>query len=346
MWAIDLVSFRYISASSHIEILNLRFMTIALSDQDYQQLWQEMLCSNISPHTDPADTIWKFPHQLGIGYKRVIQLRGILLEIHNYNLHDDLSVQFQPSSTAECEFGFQISGARHGMRGGQNFLAWGWGTGGTWEALAGEKIVKVDIHLESPSQLISFITSDRQQLPTQLKQLIEGVTHETYEEIGTIATTMQLPLEQILHCPYQGLTRQIYLESKCLELIALQLEQLATPQKCDRSQVLKGNDIDRIHQAREILICKCDRPPSLMELARQVGLNDYKLKLGFRQVFGTTVFGYLHTYRLERSRQLLETGQMSVGEVMRTVGYANRGHFATAFKRRFGVNPKTYLSKQ
>lgn len=268
------------------------------------------------------------------------------IEIHNYNLHDDLSVQFQPTGAAECEFGFQISGTRGGMHGGQNFLIWGWETGGTWEALAGEQIVKVDIHLESLSQLIDFITSDRQQLPTQLKQLIEGVTHETYEEIGTIATTMQLPLEQILHCPYHGLTRQIYLESKCLELIALQLEQLATPQKCDRSQVLKGNDIDRIHQAREILICKCDRPPSLMELARQVRLNDYKLKLGFRQVFGTTVFGYLHTYRLERSRQLLETGQMSVGEVMRTVGYANRGHFATAFKRRFGVNPKTYLSKQ
>jgi AraC-like DNA-binding protein len=82
-----------------------------------------------------------------------------------------------------------------------------------------------------------------------------------------------------------------------------------------------------------------------MELARIVGINDCKLKAGFRQVFGTTVFGYLHDCRMERSRQLLEAGEMSVTEAARAVGFVSRGHFAAAFKRRFGVNPSAYVAQ-
>jgi AraC family transcriptional regulator, transcriptional activator of the genes for pyochelin and ferripyochelin receptors len=86
-----------------------------------------------------------------------------------------------------------------------------------------------------------------------------------------------------------------------------------------------------------------DEPPSLLTLARQVGLNDFKLKRGFRQVFGTTVFGYLHEHRMERARQLLEERRLNVTAVACTVGYANPSHFAGAFKRKFGVNPSAYL---
>lgn len=78
-----------------------------------------------------------------------------------------------------------------------------------------------------------------------------------------------------------------------------------------------------------------------MTLARQVGLNDFKLKLGFRQVFGTTVFGYLHEHRMEQAQLLLQERRMNVEEVARTVGYANRSSFA-AFRKKFGINPKYY----
>ena len=79
-----------------------------------------------------------------------------------------------------------------------------------------------------------------------------------------------------------------------------------------------------------------------MTLARQVGLNDYKLKLGFRQMLGTTVFGYLHQCRMEQARHLLATKDVTVTEVVRAVGYSNRGHFAAAFKRKYGVTPREF----
>lgn len=109
--------------------------------------------------------------------------------------------------------------------------------------------------------------------------------------------------------------------------------------------VLRASDIDPIHLAKEILQRRMDDPPSLLELARLAGLNDRKLKQGFRQVFGTTVFGYLHDYRLEQARQLLSTDTMSVAEVAYAVGFSNRSYFAIAFRRKFGVNPSEYLAE-
>ena len=137
----------------------------------------------------------------------------------------------------------------------------------------------------------------------------------------------------------------MYLESKCLELIALKLEQL-TMSNSTRSpdNILKADDIDRIHQARNILIERVQHPPSLTELARQVGLNDRKLKQGFHQVFDTTVFGYLHEYRMVTAMKLLAQGNTNVERVIRSVGYASRSSFSRAFKQRFGASPRNYLT--
>ncbi|NJO76953.1 MAG: helix-turn-helix transcriptional regulator, partial [Leptolyngbyaceae cyanobacterium RM1_406_9] len=105
---------------------------------------------------------------------------------------------------------------------------------------------------------------------------------------------------------------------------------------------LKQDDIERLHHAKEILIAQFNHPPSILSLARQVGLNDFKLKQGFRQVFGNTVFGYLRDYRLEQAHLLLLEGQMNVQQVARALGYTHSGYFAKAFKQKFGVSPKTY----
>jgi AraC-like DNA-binding protein len=109
--------------------------------------------------------------------------------------------------------------------------------------------------------------------------------------------------------------------------------------------VLRPDDIERIHEARDILIRNLQDPPYLLDLAWQVGLNDTKLKRGFRQIFGTTVFGYLQLKRLERARSLLEERNMNVSEVAATVGYSSLSHFAKVFTQHFGAKPSFYLSE-
>lgn len=188
-------------------------------------------------------------------------------------------------------------------------------------------------------------------LTTELPDLSQSFLYQTFSnhQTGkpwlTVAMTpaMTIALQQILQCPYQGVTKQLYLESKALELITLQLHQLSED-RSTTSASLKLDDIDRIHLARDILIRNLDDPPSLLALAKQSGINSFKLKQGFREIFNTTVFGYLHAYRMEEARRLLQLGEINVTQVAQTVGYRHPGKFAVAFKKKFGVSPKTLKS--
>lgn len=154
---------------------------------------------------------------------------------------------------------------------------------------------------------------------------------------------MKQILQQLLQCPYQGLTRQLYLESKALELFSLQFAQWSdNSQRSPQIINFRSDDIERLHQAKEILIDNFCNPPSLIDLARQVGLNERKLKQGFQQIFGTTVFGYLQNYRMQQARQLLHNSNVTIASVAAAVGYRNSEAFSVAFQRQFAISPKAY----
>jgi AraC-like DNA-binding protein len=88
---------------------------------------------------------------------------------------------------------------------------------------------------------------------------------------------------------------------------------------------------------------RMENPPSLPELARTAGLNETKLKRGFRQLYGTSVFGYLRNQRLDKACMLLASGEMNVTEVPYAVGFSSPSHFTRMFTRHCGVKPKDYL---
>ena len=201
------------------------------------------------------------------------------------------------------------------------------------------------IHIQVETVLLNvMIEEEFDYMPSDFRAIVEGSLDQHYYRFGTMTPSMQIAVYQMLNCPYQGLTKRLYLESKTMELMALQLEQSVFGNNGAKiSQALRPADIERIHEAKDIIIHNMQKPPSLLEIARQVGLNDFKLKKGFRQVFGKTVFGYLHEHRMEQSRQLLEEGKMNVKEVSHVIGYMNSHSFSDAFKKQFGVRPSTYL---
>ncbi len=327
-------------------------MTTTISQQEYEELFKEKLEDEQNSYqSSDFDTTWKHPDQLGQGYWRSVLLReGMELAIADYQLHKHLIVK-APEREHPLEYVFYLSGShRYNNKpisaGQYAFCGSGMAPREVCEWSAEQRIMFVNVHLE-PEVFCSFIGEPSGRIPPELQQLVRRRDQEYYVCSGTTTAAMQVALQQILHCPYQGLTRRIYLQGKVFELLALLLELLLEEQKAQRHPPkLKPEDIDRIHHAKDILLTRLEHPPSLVELARAVGINDYKLKIGFHQVFGTTVFGYLNEYRMERSRQLLQEGNLTVTGVARAVGYANRSHFAAAFKRKFGVNPGIYLHQQ
>jgi AraC-like DNA-binding protein len=200
------------------------------------------------------------------------------------------------------------------------------------------------VHLE-PEVFHSFAGKPDGDLPEALQHLIGDPNREYYVRLGQSTPAMCIALRQILHCPYQGFTQRMFLKSKVLELMLLLLEEADIHSGNQLFVDLKPEDVDRIHYAKDILLQNLQNPPSLAQLARQVSLNECALKRGFRQVFGTTAFGYLHHYRLEYARQLLITGEMTVAQVAQSIGFA-RNYFTRAFCQKFGCTPGVYRKSQ
>ncbi len=322
-------------------------MTISVSSHNWAEFWQEEKpqCLN------KQERIWSFYNHLGKGYQQQFFLRsGISIYIHKLDFVDNIvericSQKFLP------EFGFHLQGKRQLVDGsyhqaGENFFATGHCLSGTQKWSANSQILKVDIHIE-PEILGSYLSDCNQKTPSELNQLLEGKDEQFYFNLGKTTPEMQVCLHQILNCPYQGATKIIYLESKALELIAMRLQEVFSEDESQHSvsKVISANDIERIYHAKEILRCNFENPPSLPELARKVGLNQRKLKQGFRACFGTTAFGYLHDYRMEQARLLLTDTQMGVTQVAHGVGYASLPSFSAAFRKKFGITPRNATAK-
>lgn len=324
-------------------------MTISLSEQANVDLYQEMFAQAQFPDPeDELDLLLQQPEWLAEGYEREITLReGLELVIYDYRLHNCCEVAFLEEQEEWICYHFHLSGQHQDACTEVNNLEYAlYGSGLSPKQICiglDQYPVLEVIVVMKPEVLISFIGNDGE-LPLEFRHLISPSHQIIYTRVGKTSPAMQRVLWQIIRCPYQGITKRMYLEGKALEVAALVLEHEREVQQDERSlYTLKPDYIDRLYRAREILLQNLHQPPSLMELAQQVQLNDYSLKRGFRQVFGKTVFGYLHDYRMEQARQLLMSSEIKVAEVMQMVGFSDRKYFAAAFRNKFGVNPRDYL---
>ncbi|BAU12325.1 transcriptional regulator [Leptolyngbya sp. NIES-3755] len=285
------------------------------------------------------------------GYMRRVELRDLWLEIEERRVTKDVVFKFESASWGPVS-GFFVTGSsknryldltcENAETPGRNYLE-SIQSGIEFNYLfAAEPVLRVRLGFQRDA-LMRF--QDFSTLPPELVPLVCGKAASSFYRQGNTTPEMQVILHQILHCPYQGAIKQMYLEGKVLELAALQFVQLLeTNRSSHQESAFKADEVERLHHAKDILMQQFENPPSILALAHQVGLNDFKLKQGFRQVFGTTVFGYLREYRLEQARLLLADGQLNVQQVAQAIGYAHAGYFANAFKRKFGINPKAYRS--
>jgi AraC-like DNA-binding protein len=288
-------------------------MTISMSEQAADDLFLEVLANAKYPDPkDDLDLLLHRPSWLSEGYVREIVLReGLELKIDNFRLCDRWEVA-SPEEEGQLCFHFHLSGQHLDAFTEVSNLEYAlYGSGLSPEqtiiGLCEYHSLEVIIWMQ-PEVLVSFIGLGGE-LPTELQHLIRQPSQQYYTRVGTISPAMQRILWQIIRCPYQGLHKRMYLEGKVLEVAALVLQEEQEVQQGRRSQNnLKPDYVERIHRAREILKQNLHQPPSLIALARQVGLNDYSLKRGFRYCFGKTVFGYLHDYRMEQASQLLMSG--------------------------------------
>ena len=152
-------------------------------------------------------------------------------------------------------------------------------------------------------------------------------------------TPRQLSLiHDIAYCPFSGQMREAFLESKIVELFLFQVAQ-AESLKGMSPVHLQKTDIDKLHAAKAFIREHMFEPLTLRQLCRESGLNEFKLKKGFRDLFGTTAFGYLNELRMSYARQLILNSDCSILEAAFSVGYGEPYSFTRAFRKHFGYLP-------
>lgn len=160
-----------------------------------------------------------------------------------------------------------------------------------------------------------------------------------------ITPEMSSIIDEIVSCKRVGLLRNMFLEAKILKLIMLQLEQFQRMERKTDVRLIKEYDIEKIHHARIILESSISHSVSLVELAHLVGLNDFKLKRGFKEIYHSTVYGYLYELRMEEAKRMLLGTDCSINEIASNCGYEFVQSFIKAFKRKFGVSPEKFRNK-
>lgn len=191
--------------------------------------------------------------------------------------------------------------------------------------------------------VIATATRNLKRLPHQegelFSELLQHLVHpeDHYVEGPSFYMTpeMQAIVRSIFDVAYTGKARMMFFRSQVTVLLSHFFGQLAL----NHSATIPSREIDRLNQAKEILSQNLDNPPSLTELAKEIGLNTTKLKKEFKEVFGVPVFKYLQNHRLDTAHKMISEKQSTVQEAAWHVGYDSLSSFSNAFAKKFGYRP-------
>jgi AraC-like DNA-binding protein len=167
--------------------------------------------------------------------------------------------------------------------------------------------------------------------------------HRTsFSKLLPICNRTRSVLESLLNHSYTDTLENIFVNAQTQMLLLYGLDCMLGEKEIDilTCKFLANEaDRDKIVRAREILIQQIGEPITIKELSRKVAMNECYLKKGFKEMFGTTIFDFYQSQRMEHAKYLLYEKGLSVTEVSLLLGYSSISHFSTAFKKHTGLKP-------
>jgi AraC family transcriptional regulator len=189
---------------------------------------------------------------------------------------------------------------------------------------------------------LSQFVRPRKSENTVSEDLLDFKHTTSFSKTLSLCGRTRLVLETLLNHSYTDSLENIYINAQSQMLLLYSLECMVGEKEVESFQCkFLANEADRekIVQAREILLSHIGEPLTIRELSRKVAINECYLKKGFKEMFGTTIFDFYQSQRMEHARYLLYEKGLSVTEVSVMLGYSSISHFSTAFKKHTGLKP-------
>ena len=206
-----------------------------------------------------------------------------------------------------------------------------------------QKMDSIDIlsFVFNASLISQFITS-RSKQPSFSEDILSFRHASSFSKTLPLCNKTRMVLEGLLNHEYNDTLENIYVNAQTQMLLLYSMNCLLGEKEIDTISckfLANQDDREKVVKAREILIQHIGEPITIKELSRKVAINECYLKKGFKELFGTTIFEFYQSQRMEHAKFLLYEKGLSVTEVSVLLGYSSISHFSTAFKKHTGLKP-------
>ena len=199
------------------------------------------------------------------------------------------------------------------------------------------KVISVLIPIVEFHKLFSSSSSDSPFFENK------SLNQKHYSE-NLISNSILIVLNQIIKNDMDNSTRSLLYKAKIYELFSLIFKKTKEID-LDQCPFLNNDEnLKKIAKAKDVILKDIKNPPSLIELSKTIDLSLKNLKKGFKEIYGKPVYKYLFDFKMERAKQLLSNGNLNVNEVSYDLGYSSSSHFIAAFKKKYGITPRTYIN--
>lgn len=181
----------------------------------------------------------------------------------------------------------------------------------------------------------SFITNLFEEEKAYLEELLGINSPKLMFDLNL--NTIQV-LQQLVSNPYQGKLAEHYLNNKVEEAHLLHYTNWCYT-NTHKEIPLHKKDEQALHDIKKYITENYNKDFTIQELALRVGINQTKLKKGFKTLFGTTTFKYIHDLRMQRALEMIQSNEYNIYEIAEYVGYKHSHHFSSAFKKYYGQLP-------
>ncbi len=163
----------------------------------------------------------------------------------------------------------------------------------------------------------------------------------------TTNTQTAILANEIFNSPFIGELNEIFIKSKAYEIIYHEFKNLLDNEKTVNATHIKfsNDDIQRLHYAKK-LITEDKKYLGLKELSHTVALNEFKLKYGFKKLFGISIGAMVLKQKMNEAKRLLENSELSINEISQIIGYKYPSSFTVAFKKYFCINPTDIMKRR
>lgn len=207
-----------------------------------------------------------------------------------------------------------------------------------------ERVESIDVvsFRFSPLQLSQYVKPRKSSGQTLSDSILNFKHSSSFTKILPLCGKTRMTLEALLNHTYTDSLENIFINAQTQMLLLYSMDCMLGEKEIDTINCkFLANEADRekIIKSREILIQHIGEPITIKELSRKVAINECYLKKGFKELFGTTIFDFYQSQRMEHAKYLLYEKGLSVTEVSLMLGYSSISHFSTAFKKHTGLKP-------